>query len=504
MNEFWPKGGLRLAARKWGSTMPIIRQALAMILYIVPSIGIGFGVMHFAGFDPKLAVMTGLIAAMLGAEAHAAFFRARERAKVKEEMYDLRGVALALARDLDHAADRIVEIEDRYERETEERIGRIFAEIRVVESLVKQLAFARGGITVASLVSEPEDVHLPDEEAQSETHVADIASLSEIYAGVSEDGLDTAAQTYDSSAYAAQGDAADSESETIEAEETQAELIASSIVAAESAAPPKPQLKVAEMTDAQLLDEVRHALETNRVDLYLQPVVGLPQRKTKYYEALSRLRTQSGELIYPRDYMRVAEPAGMMPAVDNILLFRCVQVVRKLVQRNKQAGVFCNISAFSLLDSEFFPQFIDYMKHNKDLAPNLIFEFSQETVTGAGALEIESLEALADLGFRFSMDQVSNLKLNPRALHDRNFRHLKISAARLLDTDDAGDIHVGDLKELLARNGISLIADRIEKEREVVNVLDFNVEYGQGFLFGEPRPVRDEAGRAMPMALAAD
>ncbi len=487
-----------LAARKWGFTMPIIRQALAMILYIVPSVGIGFGVMHFAGFDPKLAVMTGLIAAMLGAEAHAAYFRARERAKVKEEMYDLRGVALALARDLDHAADRIVEIEDRYERETEERIGRIFAEIRVVESLVKQLAFARGGITVASLVSEPEDVSLPEGDAH--TQVADIASLSEIYARVSESGIEDASPAYDSSAHAAP-----TELSQESPDEDQAELIAASIVAAsEKAAPPRPQIKVADMTDAQLLDEVRHALETNRVDLYLQPIVGLPQRKTKYYEALSRLRTEGGELIYPRDYMRVAEPAGMMPAVDNILLFRCVQVVRKLVQRNKQAGVFCNISAFSLLDSEFFPQFIDYMKHNKDLAPNLIFEFSQETVTGAGALEIESLEALADLGFRFSMDQVSNLKLNPRALHDRNFRHLKISAARLLDTDDAGDIHVGDLKELLARNGIALIADRIEKEREVVNVLDFNVEYGQGFLFGEPRPVRDEAARGMPLAMAAD
>lgn len=477
--------------------MPIIRQALAMILYIVPSIGIGFGVMHFAGFDPKLAVMTGLIAAMLGAEAHAAFFRARERARVKEEMYDLRGVALALARDLDHAADRIVEIEDRYERETEERIGRIFSEIRVVESLVKQLAFARGGITAASLASEPEDVCLPEENAR--TQVADIASLSRIYAHVSESGIEGANAAHDNGTYSAQTELSDA------LDTDQAEKIAASIVAAEEkAVPPQPQLKVADMSDAQLLDEVRHALETNRVDLYLQPVVGLPQRKTKYYEALSRLRTEGGELIYPCDYMRVAEPAGMMPAVDNILLFRCVQVVRKLVQRNKQAGVFCNISAFSLLDSEFFPQFIDYMKHNKDLAPNLIFEFSQETVTGAGALEIESLEALADLGFRFSMDQVSNLKLNPRTLHDRNFRHLKISAARLLDTDDAGDIHVGDLKELLARNGISLIADRIEKEREVVNVLDFNVEYGQGFLFGEPRPVRDEAGRAMPMALAAD
>src|SRR3546814_10530414 len=96
------------------------------------------------------------------------------------------------------------------------------------------------------------------------------------------------------------------------------------------------------MTDTQVLETIRRSLEANRVDLYLQPIVALPQRKTRYYEGLSRLRSENGTLIMPRDYMRVAEPAGMMPTVDNILLFRCIQVVRKLASRNKNAGVFCN------------------------------------------------------------------------------------------------------------------------------------------------------------------
>ena len=272
--------------------------------------------------------------------------------------------------------------------------------------------------------------------------------------------------------------------------------------------PPAPERGIEQMDDAELLDAIRRSLETNRVDLYLQPVVSLPQRKVLYYEGLSRLRTDKGELIMPRDYMRVAEPAGMMPAVDNILLFRCIQVVRKLAQRNSKAGVFCNISAFSLLDSDFFPQFIEYMQHNKDLAQHLIFEVSQMTVNGAGPVEQASFEALAALGFRFSMDQVTSLKLDPKVLHDRNFRFVKVSAETLLDGRQmaSGDIEAGDLKELLRRNGIQLIADKVEAEREVVDILDLNVELGQGFLFGEPRPVRESALRedAPALSIAAD
>ena len=81
------------------------------------------------------------------------------------------------------------------------------------------------------------------------------------------------------------------------------------------------------LEDGEVLDMVRQSIEQNKVDLYLQPMVTLPQRKVKFYEALTRLRNDDGEIIFPADYIRVAEPAGIMPMIDNLLLFRSVQVV---------------------------------------------------------------------------------------------------------------------------------------------------------------------------------
>ena len=69
-------------------------------------------------------------------------------------------------------------------------------------------------------------------------------------------------------------------------------------------------------------DTIRASLEENRVDLYLQPIVSLPQRKLRYYEALSRLRAEDGSVIMPAQYIKVAAPAGLMSVVDNLLLFR--------------------------------------------------------------------------------------------------------------------------------------------------------------------------------------
>ena len=258
--------------------------------------------------------------------------------------------------------------------------------------------------------------------------------------------------------------------------------------------------------DARLLKTIRASLDENRVDLYLQPIVTLPQRKTRYYEALSRLRDDAGHVIMPDAYMKIAEPAGMMPMIDNILLFRCVHVMRKMVERNRDVGVFCNVSTLTLLDSEFFPQFIDYMKHNQDLAGSLIFEFGQSTIGGSGPLEFESLKALSDLGFTFSMDKVDRLDVDFQVLANMNFRFFKVPANMFLnDVESAGSpIHAEDFSELLERNGITLIIEKIEDERSVINLLDYNIKFAQGYHFSEPRPVRgDILMDALPEAGAA-
>jgi cyclic-di-GMP phosphodiesterase TipF (flagellum assembly factor) len=115
-------------------------------------------------------------------------------------------------------------------------------------------------------------------------------------------------------------------------------------------------------------------------------------------------------------------------------------------------------------------------------------------------MENESLSALAERGFRFSLDNVRDLRLEPRELGQRGFRFVKVPASLLLDRSGgpATDIHPADLSDLLGRFGIDLIAEKIESEGLVVDLLDYDVRYGQGFLFSAPRPVRAEALQGVP------
>jgi cyclic-di-GMP phosphodiesterase, flagellum assembly factor TipF len=243
-----------------------------------------------------------------------------------------------------------------------------------------------------------------------------------------------------------------------------------------------------------IIAAIRSAIEATRVDLYLQPIVTLPQRKVRYYEAMSRLRTEDGEVVAAADFLKFAEAGSLMPKLDSLAVLRCVQVVRRLLVKNRDIGLFCNVAGATLTDSGF-PHLLEFIDANRAIAGSLVFEFTQGAVRGMGPIEHESLAALAQRGFRFSMDNLTDLRIEPRELTERGFRFIKAPAALLLNRAGAAstDIHPADFSDLLGRFGIDLIAERIEAENTVVDLLDYDVRFGQGFLFAPPRPVRAEA-----------
>ena len=243
-----------------------------------------------------------------------------------------------------------------------------------------------------------------------------------------------------------------------------------------------------------IIAAIRAGIEAQRIELHLQPIVTLPQRKVRYYESVSRLNAGNGEMVAAEDFLPFAEAGSLLPKLDSLSVLRCVQVVRRLLLKNRDIGLFCNLSVATLTDAGF-AQLLEFLEANRAIAPSLVFEFTQTAVRSMGPIEHESLAALAERGFRFSMDNLTDLRLEPRELTERGFRFIKASATLLLNraSGSTTNIHPADFSDLLGRFGIDLIADRIETESTVVDLLDYDVRFGQGFLFSPPRPVRPEA-----------
>src|SRR5262245_44234746 len=265
-----------------------------------------------------------------------------------------------------------------------------------------------------------------------------------------------------------------------------------------------PETAEAAPGDAVLRD-LSEAIEGNRIELYLQPIVTLPDRKLRFYDASTRVRTGDDAFMPTGDYLQLAEREHLLPRIDNVMLVKCVQLLRRLGPESRLKGVFCNLSAQSLLDHDFFPELVEFMEENSTLADNLTFQLSQRAVLDLGADELAGLKTLGKLGFVFSLDHVADLDVDFAALRDHFFRYVKIEAKTLLhDMAEAGaSIPAADMTSYLDRFDLKLIAERVDDEASLERLMDYGVDLAEGDLFAGPRPVTPEMFRELTEADAA-
>ncbi len=257
--------------------------------------------------------------------------------------------------------------------------------------------------------------------------------------------------------------------------------------------------------DNEMLEIVSQAIEAGRVDLYLQPTVTLPERRPRYFEALTRIRTRADELILPGSYLPVAESSGMMPLIDNVLLVKSVQTLRRLGSDSRIKGVFCNISVTTLLDPEFFPELVEFMEENTGLSESLIFEIGQPGILALNADELGALDTLGALGYGFSLDHVGDLDVDFASLRDRSFRYVKIDANTFLRglAAKGSRFTAAEMKRALDDFDLKLIVEKVEDEDAVAKLLDYGVELAQGHLFAKPKPMSPALFREIEGADAA-
>jgi cyclic-di-GMP phosphodiesterase TipF (flagellum assembly factor) len=432
--------------------MVLVAASLGLILHSVVGI---------SGSESAIVALTALTFLIL---YNAVSMRLRDRSDVGSQIADLSRGTADLARQVAEFGRRLAAVEGRVvsaNSASSDRIQAVVGEINELGVLVKQLA-----VSVAS-------------------HEDQLASPAPAPAPAPSIKPDIEEQT-----------------EPPPAAETTAPIVAKQARQVPVATAP-PAAVAAETAAAshnrqQLLAAVKNAVEENRLDIYLQPMVTLPQRKVRFYEAVTRLRDDKDQILAADDFIATAESGGLIGRIDHMVMLRCIQVLRRLMVRNKDVGVFCNVSAVTLGNPTYFAQCLDFLEANRALAPSFVLEFKQATFRDLGPTETENLAALSQRGYRFSIDHVTDLRVEPRELADRGVRFIKVPATLLLDSKQTStsDIHPSDLSDLLGRFGIDLIAERIEGERAVVDLLDYDVRFGQGFLFAPPRPLRPEGASA--------
>lgn len=172
-----------------------------------------------------------------------------------------------------------------------------------------------------------------------------------------------------------------------------------------------------------------------------------------------------------------------------MMLFRCIQLIRKTLRKNFNIRFFINLSSQTLVSPFFRDNFTEFMRDNISIAPNFVFEIDYETLYHADEKILKSLEELRKLGCGFSVDQLPSIQVDFKKLIQLNVRFIKIDAKILQDLlkDDTVGLSIQKFKSGLDKAGCDLIITKIEDEQTLISLLEFHLDFGQGYLFGAPQ-----------------
>ncbi|ACL55742.1 EAL domain-containing protein [Methylobacterium nodulans] len=242
---------------------------------------------------------------------------------------------------------------------------------------------------------------------------------------------------------------------------------------------------------AQRQEEILTALTEGGLEVHLQPIVSLPQRKVAFYEALARLSV-GGARLTPAEFMPTLERHGRTTELDRLMLARVTAISRQLAARGSAAAVAYALSPSSLFEPGFLRALGRLIEAHPELAGRLILALPQRSLR---SLDAEQAAALAALRERIllALDRAVDLRFDGPALAAQGIAYVKVPADLLLGRSAPGaDLAAEDLAAALARVGLRLIAEGVERESDVPDLIDLDLPLAQGSVFSPPRVVRPE------------
>jgi len=230
--------------------------------------------------------------------------------------------------------------------------------------------------------------------------------------------------------------------------------------------------------------KVKQALEENRIEVWLQPVVPLSDKDPLSFEALVRLRDENGKIVSPDDFLPAAERFGILHQIDHFVLYRVIDLMRD----HAELRVSANLSSRTLTDARF-PELVKGLLAGSSVDPSRIyFEITETTMIHNLEIARRNIQELQDYGCRFALDDFGKGVSSLGYLRDLPVDVLKIDGRFVenLDNDEVDRAIVRAIVEISRILKRKTVAEYVSSAGALRAVKELGVDYAQGWHLYKP------------------
>lgn len=244
------------------------------------------------------------------------------------------------------------------------------------------------------------------------------------------------------------------------------------------------------------LPTIKEALAKGRMELFVQPIVPLQAANTlpHHHEILLRILNDEGELESPVSFIQAAETYDLMRDVDFWVVDAFFQQVEPYADRLPEGHSFSiNLSGKSLGDGEFKAQLIDRIKSSSLQTRNFGFEITETALVGDISDTADTINDIRALGCSFSLDDFGSGYASFSYLKDFPVDYVKIDGifVREILNKPADYAMISSITEIAHFMEKKVIAEFVSDETTSQALKNIGVDYGQGYHFGKPKPLKE-------------
>lgn len=254
------------------------------------------------------------------------------------------------------------------------------------------------------------------------------------------------------------------------------------------------ELRKNSVKKASIIPNFEHAMDSDGIQVFLQPKYSVKEEKVIGAEALSRFCDENGEMISPAMYVPILEKAGIVSRLDYQVLEKSVALLKKWKQEGRSLfPISVNLSRIDLMDDSFVNS-LDALVEKAGIDKNYIeFELTETVLAKDLDDIIAKLNILREKGYRIALDDFGSGYNSLYVLGQVPANVIKFDRGFVLHSiqNQMGMTILSNLVNTFKEIQFEVLCEGVETEDEKQKIVSCGCEVIQGYLYDKPLKIEE-------------
>lgn len=238
---------------------------------------------------------------------------------------------------------------------------------------------------------------------------------------------------------------------------------------------------------------LREALDEDRVEPFLQPIVSLGTRRAACFEVLARLKGPDAAGIPPSEFVPIAEESGLVDALGLSVLRYAFRTLAEHPEELRGISLNVNVSIQQLLRGSLVDRARELSRDFGVEPDRIALEVTESQWLEADSPAREALLRLREAGFRLALDDFGAGYTSLNHLLTIPFDEVKIDRSFIaqLISGSRGRALCEVALSMASACGMPAVAEGVETPQQAQVLAQMGFQLGQGYFWAKPMPLGD-------------